>query len=129
MTTRYFTFTLIAASTLALAGCVNSPEAMSLAEQPSFARMQAFRGIWPEFVYYPDYEVYYSRNYGLYVFCYNYGWGTETYPPDLPEGTLDRARVVQLDAHFSDPIGHHREISLQYPRRQGSDGVAATSSP
>ena len=88
---------------------------MHLAVQPSLAELQAARGIWPEYVYYPDYEVYYSRNHGLYVFRYNYGWMTQTEPPPLAPGVLENARSVAMSRHFEDPIAHHEEISRMYP--------------
>lgn len=112
---------------LALAGCAGSPSAMSLAVQPSVAQMQAFRGVWPEFVYYPDYEVYYSRNYELYVFRLNSGWMTQSWPPDLPAGTLERARAVPMEYHFSDPFSHHQDIARQYPPHQASANTAVAS--
>lgn len=112
----------------AFAGCAGSPRSTSLAVQPSLAQIQAGRGVWPEYVYYPDYEVYYSRNYGLYVFLYNYGWMTQTEPPDLPPGTLENARSVPMAYHFYDPVAHHAEISRQFPR--GSvGGPAAVATP
>jgi hypothetical protein len=110
---------LLPALLLALPGCGGAPRAMSLSVQPSVAQMQAFRGVWPEFEYYPDYGVYHSRNYELYVFRGLFGWVTRTSPPNFPAGTLERARVVRMDPHFSDPIGEHEEISRRYPAKPG----------
>jgi hypothetical protein len=114
---RFLAFALLA---LALTGCVGGPRVATLAVQPSVEQLQAGRGVWPEFVYYPDYEVYYSQNYQLYVFRYNYAWVTQTEPPDLPPGALEHARAVPMAYHFYDPIAHHREISGLFPRRATS---------
>lgn len=106
----------VAACWLALSGCVDAPRVQTLAVQPNLAQLQTARGVRANYVYYPDYEVYYSRNYQQYVFRYNYAWMTQgTPPPGLPPAVLESARTVPMVFH-DEPSRHHAEVVLIFPR-------------
>jgi hypothetical protein len=68
-----------------------------------------------DFVYYPDYEAYYSTN--RHVFVYQEGgvWVTR---PTFPRASVDivlGSPSVHMDFHDS-PANHHGEIVQRYPR-------------
>ncbi|MDB6115368.1 MAG: hypothetical protein JWQ83_627 [Lacunisphaera sp.] len=103
------------AAGLCFSGCADSPRVVMLATHPTVAQLQAARGVEPGYVYYPDYELYYSRNYEQYVFRYNHAWMHQTRPPEAIAGDLAAARSVPMNFR-DDPVRHHAEISRLYPR-------------
>ena len=107
----------LVAAGLAFGGCADSPRMVSLATQPNVAQLQTARGIAPEYVYYPDYELYYSRNYQQYVFRYNHAWMHQMLPPAGVVDQLPAARSVPTNFR-DDPVRHHAEISRLYPRNE-----------
>ena len=113
---------------LALGGCADSPRDVALATHPTVAQLQAVRGVQPAYVYYPDYELYYSRNYEQYVFHHNHGWRHQTRAPAAIAGQLASARSVPVNFD-DDPSRHHAEISRLYPRSQGVDRFDLAANP
>lgn len=115
----------VAGWVLALAGCVDAPNVQTLAVQPSVAQLQAIRGVQADYVYYPDYGIYFSPNYQQYVFRYNSAWMTQSYPPSLYADVLPTARSVPMNFH-DDPRWHHAEVIRTFPRNrpQGGKDVA-----
>ena len=102
---------------LALAGCVDAPRVQTLAVQPSIAQLQAVRSVRANYVYYPDYEIYHSRNYQQYVYRYNHAWMIRATPPDLYADVLPTARFAPMSFH-DDPWLHHAEVVRNFPRNQ-----------
>ena len=113
---------------LLLGGCADSPRVVTLATHPSVAQLQAARGVEPGYVYYPDYELYYSRNYQQYVFHYNYGWVHRTHVPEEMTAELANARAVPMNFN-DDPVRHHAEVSRLYPSNPQPARFALAASP
>jgi hypothetical protein len=116
-----------AALGLALAGCSDAPLVQTLAVQPSVAQLQAIRGVRADYVYYPDYEIYYSRNYQQYVYRDNCAWVTrKTAPASVPAGILSASRSVPM--HFQDdPPRHHADVVRMFPRNHETVGSSLSS--
>jgi hypothetical protein len=107
---------LAAVLMLTLAGCADFPAWSSGSSAPSVAQVQAGRGIQANWVYYPAYEVYYSRNYRQYVYWDVTDWVTRLEPlaPLTPE-ILQASPAVRMN--FPDtPATHHAVVAQRYPR-------------
>jgi hypothetical protein len=72
------------------------------------------------YLYYPDYELYYSPARRQYVFYDGRGWIAHREPPRALIRTLRRAPSVQIYLHES-PKFHHREVARDYPRNWRND--------
>jgi len=69
----------------------------------------------PEYVYYPDYEVYYSGNTRQYVYRQGRSWVSQPEPPRVSANVLRASPSVRLDFHDS-PASHHAAVARQYPK-------------
>ncbi len=118
----------LAACGLILTGCVEAPRAYVLAVHPSAAQLQAVRRVQPDYVYYPDYEIYYSRNYQRYIYRDNDVWLIRAEAPVLYAAVLPTARFAPMSFH-DDPRRHHDEIARIFPRHPGDAPAALASNP
>jgi len=107
---------------LMLAGC-EAPRAYVLAVHPSAAQLQAVRGVQPDYVYYPDYEIYYSRNYQRYVYRDRDAWLIRGEAPALYADVLPAARFARMNFP-DDPWRHHGEVTQLFPRHSGAGPTA-----
>ena len=107
---------------MAVAGCADTPAWGGWSSHPSVAQLQKGRGIQPNWVYYPAYEVYHSANYEQYVFREHDFWVTR--PELVAPLTLEKLRASpSVAVSFQDaPARHHTEVSRIFPRnwRPGS---------
>ncbi len=117
----------LAVLAVALAGCADFPSVQVLAEQPSLAQLQAVRSVSADYVYYPDYEIYHSRNHQEYVFRENGEWVAQATPPEIYADILQGARSAPLVGRDS-PWQRHDEIAQMYPamQRPASMNLAST---
>jgi hypothetical protein len=73
-----------------------------------------------EYVYYPSYQVYYSRQTRQYVYPEGQTWVSRPAPPRVSVDVLIGSPSVRLD--FNDhPSAHHSTVARQYPRNWAPD--------
>ena len=97
---------------LTLAGCYDSPrQGYGYRREPS--RVQVV--VQDDYVYYPDYEVYYNNTRHQYVYFEGNVWVTRPEPPRIWARDLPRAPSVRLEFHDS-PERHHAEVVRTYPK-------------
>jgi hypothetical protein len=73
------------------------------------------------YVYYPDYQVYYSGYTRQYVYLDGGAWVTRPSPPRVSAGVLFASPSVRLEFHDS-PANHHAAVLRQYPRHSTTPG-------
>ena len=108
----------------AMTGCAGTPIWGGWSTQPTVAQLQKVRGIQADWVYYPAYGVYYSRNFQEYVYWDATDWFTrlELIAPLTPE-KLQASPAVRMD--FQDaPALHHAAVARRYPRNWTSPMAA-----
>ncbi len=88
-----------------LAGCAGTASVQTLAPRSGFEN----------YVYYPNYEVYYARNRRQYVYRNGEAWMTSRKPVGVGAGELLGSPSVRLEFH-DPPAAHHAEVTRMYPR-------------
>lgn len=68
-----------------------------------------------DYVYYPGYQVYYSRSRRHYVYLEGRSWVTRPTPPRVSVDVLIASPSVRLGFRDS-PAGHHATVVKQYPK-------------
>jgi hypothetical protein len=68
-----------------------------------------------DYVYYPDYQVYYSSSRRHYVYMDGSAWVTRAAPPHVSVGVLVASPSVRLAFHDA-PAMHHASVVQQYPK-------------
>ncbi|HXA14058.1 MAG TPA: hypothetical protein VNW23_02935 [Opitutaceae bacterium] len=68
-----------------------------------------------DYVYYPGYEVYYSRSRHEYVYPEGGAWVSRPAPRGVSVNVLMASPSVAVDFHDS-PASHHAEMVKKYPR-------------
>jgi hypothetical protein len=68
-----------------------------------------------DYVYYPGYQVYYSRGRNLYVYQEGRAWVSRPAPPRVSVDVLFASPSVRLDFHDA-PARHHSRVVKQYPK-------------
>jgi len=74
-----------------------------------------------DYVYYPDYEIYYSSSRHQYAYLEGRAWVSRPAPRGVSVDVLLRSPSVRMDFHDS-PANHHTEVVRQYPRNQAHSG-------
>lgn len=102
----------------ALAGCVGPVERTSgtrvqappppIYEEPWFVPQNGY-------VYYPDYEVYYSNTRRNFIYQEGGTWVTRPAPPRVPVDVLFASPAVRFDFRAS-PSVYHPQVMRQFPR-------------
>jgi len=103
----------------ALAGCAGHMDGPRLASgyappPPDYVESEVVT-LQDEYVYYPDYEVYYLSNRRQYVYLQDGSWVSRPVPPRVPAGALFASRSVRLDFHDSPSI-HHASVVHEHPK-------------
>ena len=92
-----------------LTGCyVEGPRAGVYVEPQVFA-------VQDDYVYYPDYECYYSVSRRQYAYREGNAWVARPAPPGVSVDVLLASPSVKMDFHDS-PAQHHAAVAKQYPR-------------
>jgi hypothetical protein len=94
-------------------GYSDEPNHAAVNEQPSSVRAVAV--VQDDYVYYPGYEVYYSRTRHQYVYPEGGGWVSRPAPRGVSVNVLMASPSVAVDFHDS-PASHHTEMVKKYPR-------------
>jgi hypothetical protein len=109
---------LAAAFLVALTGCVgyvDGPRAGVYAE-PSVVVVQ------DDYVYYPNYEVYYSSSRHQYAYREGNAWVARPAPRGVSADGLRTSPSVKMDFHDS-PANHHEAVVKQYPKNWKPSGA------
>jgi len=77
--------------------------------------VQATVVVQDDYIYYPGYEVYYSRTRHQYVYFEGGGWISRPAPRGVSIDVLLASPFVDVDFHDS-PASHHAEMMRRYPR-------------
>jgi hypothetical protein len=74
-----------------------------------------------DYVYYPNYEVYYSSSRHQYAYLEGGAWVTRPAPRGVSVNVLLASPSVRMDFHDS-PAHHHAAVVQQYPRNWAPPG-------
>ncbi len=74
-----------------------------------------------DYVYYPDYEVYYSSRRHQYAYYEGRAWVSRPAPRGVSVDVLYASPSVRMDFHDS-PANHHAQVVKQYPRNRAQPG-------
>jgi len=124
---------------LTLTGCVadkgNRPAQGSIYEEPPpahpmpamvYAIPQAGYAapsvVQDDYIYYPNYQVYYSSGRHQYAFRDGTAWVSRPTPPGVPPNVLRASPSVKMDFHDS-PENHHAAVVKKYPTNWSSPGA------
>ena len=75
-----------------------------------------------DYVYYPDYEIYYSSSRHQYAYLEGGTWVSRPAPRGVSVDVLRGSRSVRMDFHDS-PANHHAEVVKQYPGSRAQPGL------
>jgi hypothetical protein len=74
-----------------------------------------------DYVYYPNYEVYYSSNHHQYRYRDGNAWVTRSAPPHVAVNVLFASPSVRMDFHDT-PDRHHDTVVRSYPKNWSPPG-------
>ena len=74
-----------------------------------------------DYIYYPDYEVYYSSSRHQYAYLEGGAWVSRPAPRGVSVNVLLRSPSVRMNFHDS-PEHHHAEVVRQYPGHRAQPG-------
>jgi hypothetical protein len=83
--------------------------------------VQATVVVQDDYVYYPNYEVYYSRTRHQYVYPEDGAWVSRPAPRGVSTNVLLASPFVTVDFHDS-PAAHHAAMVQRYPRNWAPPG-------
>ena len=74
-----------------------------------------------DYVYYPEYETYYSSSRHQYAYLEGGAWVSRPAPRGVSVDVLRSSRSVKMDFHDS-PANHHAAVAKQYPKNRAQPG-------
>lgn len=101
-----------------LTGCVgyvDRPRGGSVYAEPPPVYVQREVVLQDDYLYYPCYQIYYSRNRRQYIYRHSRSWVTRPMPPRVSVDVLLASPAVSLDFH-DHPSAHHARVVRQYPK-------------
>ena len=101
-----------------LTGCVGyvgEPRYAAVYAPPPPVYMEPEAVVQDDYVYYPEYQVYYSGSRHQYVYLDGRSWVSRASPPRVSAGVLFASPSVRLNFHDS-PSRHHAQVVRQYPK-------------
>jgi hypothetical protein len=111
-------FVLGAALLTTLVGCttyVDRPSQGSVYVAPPTVVYVAPPVVQDDYIYYPDYQVYYSSHRHQYAYMEGGAWVSRPAPRGVSVNVLIASPSVRMNFHDA-PANHHAEIVRQYPR-------------
>jgi hypothetical protein len=108
----------------ALSGCVgyvDGPRHGGVYVAPPPVQVETAIIVQDDYVYYPGYQVYYSRNQRQYIYREGPSWVSRPAPPHVSVDVLFASPSVRLDFHDS-PARHHATVVRQYPQHWAPPG-------
>jgi hypothetical protein len=105
---------------LLVAGCTGYVAVQPGYEDSSFAAQD-------DYVYYPEYEMYYSVSRHQYAYHEGTRWVTRPSPRGVSAEALRGSQSVRMDFHDS-PAKHHENVVKQYPRQAPRQAPARVES-
>jgi len=114
-------FVLGAALLTTLTGCVGYVEGPRAGVYVAPPVVEVGFAVQDDYIYYPNYEIYYSSSRHQYA-CLNGGeWILRPAPIGVSVDVLFASPSVRMNFHDS-PANHHAEIVRQHPRNSSSHG-------
>jgi hypothetical protein len=116
--TDKFGLVLAAALLVAMTGCVGyvqGPPQGNVYVAPPVVAVQ------DDYVYYPNYQVYYSSSRHQYAYLEGRAWVSRPAPPGVSINVLMASPSVKMDFHDS-PAVHHAAVVKQYPKNWSPPG-------
>ena len=104
---------LCAALAVSLTGCVTYVDRP--AQGSVYVAPDATFAVVDDYVYYPDYECYYSVSRHQYAYREGGGWVARPAPRGVSVSVLLASPSVRMNFHDS-PANHHAVVVKQYPR-------------
>ena len=112
---KYLGLVLSAALLPTMIGCMPGSGRASVAVHSSSGYSSTNVMLSDDYMYYPDYEVYYSNVRHQYIYRDGRNWLTRPTPPRVDIGVLLASPSVRLDFQVS-PEQHHSTVVKSYPR-------------
>jgi hypothetical protein len=108
---------------VALTGCSKSQtDTQYVSAPPAAVPAQPTAVGEDDYVYYPSYEIYYSRIHHNYRFREGNAWVTRSAPPRISVDVLFASPSVRMDFHDA-PERHHENIVRSYPKNWAPPGA------
>ena len=106
---------IVLLGTTGCVGYVDRPQQGSVYVAPSAV-------VQDDYVYYPNYEVYYSSSRHQYAYREGNAWVSRPAPRGVSVNVLVASPSVRMNFHDS-PANHHAEIVRQYPKNWKPSGA------
>jgi len=113
---------LTAAVLVTLTGCVGYVDGPSAGIYAAPPVVEVGVAVQDDYVYYPDYEIYYSSSRHQYAYREGNAWVSRPAPHGVSLDALRGSRSVRMDFHDS-PEHHHSEVVKQYPKNGKPSGA------
>jgi hypothetical protein len=113
--TNKFSLVLSAALLTTLTGCVG------YVDGPRAGVYVAPAVVDDDYIYYPDYEMYYSSSRHEYAYRDGNNWVSRSAPRGVSVNVLTHSPSVKMNFHDS-PANHHAEVVKQYPKNWKPSG-------
>jgi hypothetical protein len=120
LTTNQAGLVLGAALLVTLTGCVGYVD--HPAQGSVYAEPVATFAAQDDYVYYPDYECYYSVSRHQYAYREGNAWVARPAPRGVTVNVLRASPSVKMDFHDS-PANHHAAVARQYPKNWRPSGA------
>jgi hypothetical protein len=108
-------FVLCAVLLTTLTGCVGYVDAPRQGSVYVAPPVETTVVVQDDYVYYPQYQVYYSSSRGQYAYLEGSAWVSRPAPRGVSVNVLLASPSVRMNFHDS-PANHHAEIIRQYPK-------------
>ena len=113
-----FVFVLGTALAGMLTGCigyVGGPRQQGAYAQPPPVYAETALFVQDDYVYYPDYQVYYSGRRHQYTYLEGRSWVSRPAPPRVSADVVFASPSVSMDFHDA-PAAHHATVVKAYPK-------------
>jgi hypothetical protein len=119
--TKHFGIALGAVVLTTLTGCVGYVDGPRAGVYVAPPVVDVGFAVQDDYVYYPDYEVYYSVSRHQYAYREGNNWVSRPAPRGVTVNVLMRSPSVRMDFHDS-PANHHEAVAKQYPKNWKPSG-------